>query len=385
MSDATPRSSAGPLPRIIHLASGREWRGGQNQVWLLARALQARPRPAIRQIVITGAGSELERRLRAFDIPVRAPRWNAGVDPRAIWAALREARRGPAILHAHDSHAVTIAGVAALLTGRSFVATRRVDVHMRRLGFWKSAAAVIAVSSAVRDVVVSDGIPMDRVRVIHSGIALEDAVKVVPADLRSRLGLPADATIAINVAALVAHKDQLLILEAGRRIAARLPRLHWVIVGEGEMRQEIEARAAAGGLAGRVHLLGYVNDPLRQIAGADFLVLTSRKEGLGNALLEAMALGVPVIAAEAGGMPEIVRGDSGIRIPPGDPDALAEAMVRLASDPEERRRYSARGREEVRRFDHGTLAAQVAELYRQVAGGRPPEARVDPEAAPGVA
>ncbi|HEU5321102.1 MAG TPA: hypothetical protein VFX28_09880, partial [Methylomirabilota bacterium] len=111
--------------RIIHVASGREWRGGQNQVWLLARTLQERGQgapggPGTRpdQVVVTGAGTELERRLRASGVPVRAATWRSGADPRALWATIDAARRGPCLLHAHDGHAVTLAGLAAILCRR---------------------------------------------------------------------------------------------------------------------------------------------------------------------------------------------------------------------------------------------------------------------------
>ena len=85
--------------RIIHVASGREWRGGQRQTWLLARELQ---RAGVDQLLVTRRGSELARRATADGVPVREVAWWMGVDPRAWWAVRQEARRTPSILHAHD-------------------------------------------------------------------------------------------------------------------------------------------------------------------------------------------------------------------------------------------------------------------------------------------
>ena len=131
--------------RIVHLASGREWRGGQNQVLLLARALANRP-AEVEQIVVTGRGSLLAERLVAAGVPVREVGWNVGLAPGALLGAVAEARRGPALFHAHDAHALTLAGAAAALTRSPFVATRRVDFHLRRSGFWARADRIIAIS-----------------------------------------------------------------------------------------------------------------------------------------------------------------------------------------------------------------------------------------------
>ena len=131
--------------RIVHVASGREWRGGQRQVWLLARALAKHE--GVSQVVVTGRGSELARRLANDRIPTRTPAWDGALDLRALAATLRAADRS-SILHAHDSHALTLAGLASYVTGRFLVASRRVDVPVRRTGFWGRADRIIAVPGA---------------------------------------------------------------------------------------------------------------------------------------------------------------------------------------------------------------------------------------------
>ena len=181
-------------PAVVHVASGREWRGGQRQVWLLARELGRAGLAG--QVVVTGAGSELAVRLMRDDIRVREARWDSGLDPRVLLPILREVRAGGVLLHAHDAHAVTLAGVVAALTGVPLVATRRVDFHLRRPGFWRRASRVIAVSSAVADVLTDDGVDPARIQVVHSGIDLDAARRAQPFGLRRQLGLSAETTLA---------------------------------------------------------------------------------------------------------------------------------------------------------------------------------------------
>ena len=100
-------------PSVVHVASGREWRGGQRQVWLLARELQRSG--FANQVVVTGAGTQLAYRLRHDGVRVHEARWTMGLDPRVLLPVLRELRGRGALLHAHDAHAVTLAGLCGVI------------------------------------------------------------------------------------------------------------------------------------------------------------------------------------------------------------------------------------------------------------------------------
>jgi glycosyltransferase involved in cell wall biosynthesis len=351
-------------PPIVHVASGREWRGGQRQVWLLARALG---RMGVDQVVVTGTGTELARRLRAAGIPVRPAAWRAGLDPRVLWPILHELRRHRAILHAHDAHAVTLAGIAAHLTGAPLVVTRRVDFPLRRRGYWARADRVIAISNAVAQVLERDGIGRDRITVVHSGISLESTRSVIPIGIRGRLGLPPAAPVAANVAALVPHKDHSTLIAAAKRLEHRLPDLHWVIAGEGELRPELERLVGESGLRHRVHLVGHIDDPARLIADATLFVMSSREEGLGTSVLDAMALGIPVASTRAGGLPEMLSQGAGLVVPPGDPAALADAVARVIEDSDLRGYMVERAQTEVLRFTDRRMAEEIGSVYRSFA------------------
>jgi len=349
--------------RVVHVASGREWRGGQKQVWLLARALARRG--GVDQCVVTGAGSELGRRVAADRIPASTPGWTAALDPRALVALLRVARRG-AILHAHDGHALTLAGVAAGLLGARLVVTRRVDFALRRTAFWQRADRVIAISDAVRAALMASGVPAHRIALVHSGIAVEEVAASRARDPRPALGLPPGTPLAVTTGALVAHKDHATMAEAAALAAADRPDLHWAIAGEGPVRPKLEELIRELGVADRVHLLGHVEDASGLVKAADLFVMSSAEEGLGTSVLDAMALGIPVVATRAGGIPEMLEGGAGVLVPSRDPAALAAAVVRLFEAPEERSRLATRGRQAVEMLSDRRMAEEVFRVYRSV-------------------
>jgi L-malate glycosyltransferase len=349
--------------RVVHVASGREWRGGQKQVWLLARALARRG--GVDQCVVTSAGSELGRRVAADHIPASTPGWTAALDPRALMALLRVGRRG-GILHAHDGHALTLAGVAAALLGARLVVTRRVDFALRRTTFWQRADRVIAISDAVRAALMASGVPAHRIALVHSGIAVEEVAASRPRDPRPALGLPANTPLAVTTGALVAHKDHATMIEAAALAAADRPDLHWAIAGDGPVRPRLEDLIRELGVADRVHLLGHVADPAGLVKAAELFVMSSVEEGLGTSVLDAMALGVPVVATRAGGIPEMLEGGAGVLVPSRDSDALAAAVVRLIGAPEERSLLATRARKAVEMFSDRRMAEEVFRVYRSV-------------------
>ena len=354
-----------PARRIIHLASAREWRGGQNQVLLLTRAL-AQANPELQQIVVTGRGTLLAQRLTAVGVPVREVGWRIGLSPAALAVAMAEARRGPALIHAHDAHSLTLAGVAAAVTKSPFVVTRRVDFPLRRLGYWARADRVIAISEAVRRVLVGNGIPASRIVTVHSGIDVERVRNTTAGAIRAELGLPDAGLLAVSVGALVDHKDHATLIEAAAALRSRQPELHWVIAGEGELRGALEAQIGRLGLQDRVHLPGHVTEPLRLIATANVFVMSSKEEGLGTSVLDAMALGVPIAATGGGGIPEMLGGGAGVLSEPRNAPALAASVDRLLREEPLRESVRKAATEKVAEFSAAAMANGVLSVYRSV-------------------
>jgi len=352
---------------VLHVDTAATWRGGQNQVLLTAQGMAAR---GAGTTVACRAGGELETRARAAGAAVRAIPFRGDLWPPAILALARLLRRErPGALLLHDPHAVSAGLVASRLAGRlPLVAVRRVDFPLRgAVSRAKYAACdrVIVVSRAIGSVVERGGVPPERLRLVYEGVPDR-----VPApggqEALAQLGVPAGVPVVGNVAALTGHKDQATLVEAMALARHRIPEARLVIVGEGELRQALEAQVRERGLADRVAFAGFRRDLDRLLPAFSVFCLSSRLEGLGTSLLDAMAFGLPVVATAAGGIPEaVVNGVTGRVVPPRDPAALAGALVEALADDPRRRAWGAAGR---RRFlERFTADHMVNETLRVLA------------------
>jgi len=318
--------------RVLQVDSGRDWRGGQNQVWLLCRELDREA--GIEQALVTKQRGALAERAAAAGTKVHGTAWRIGLDPRAWWHLRRTiAAFQPDVIHVHDSHALTLAATVA--HGRRLVATRRVAFHTGRFGAWRRPDRIIAISDAVKRVLIADGIASDAVVVVPDGIDVaavrQAATALPPLDTRRRLGIPAAAPLVVNAAALTGEKDHRTLIRAAHYARAQRPELHWVIAGEGRLRASLTAEIARLGLRDRVHLLGYVDRIDALIADASVFVLSSTTEGLGSVVLNALALGRPVVATAAGGIPEILPAE--VLVPVGAAEAMAQRIVKMLEHP----------------------------------------------------
>jgi len=325
-------------------------------VRLLCRELAREP--GVEQMLVTKRGSELARRATADGTAVSETPWGWGLDPRA-WFRLNLAVSTfkPDILHAHDGHALWMARHAAGDT--RLVGTRRVDFHVGRFSSWRRTDRIIAISGAVKEVLAADGLPATEITVVRDGIDPDEVRRAAerPLNVRAQLGLPTGTPLAVNVAALVDHKDQRTLIRAAGHARATRSDLNWVIAGEGELRGSLTAEIASLGLAGRVHLLGYVEAADALIREADVFVMSSKEEGLGSVILNALALGKPVVATAAGGIPEILPPEA--LVPVGDAEALAGKVVAALSHPASRIPLP-------ERFTARAMAQGVLAVYRSL-------------------
>lgn len=357
---STPAASAGSESDrgalVVHLARGREWRGGERQVFQLVRTLAAGGE--WRQVLLTRRGSALARAAAEAALrPVEVP-WRTALDPRVVRSALRQVQEATdsVVVHAHDSHALLLGLVVTRLAGCPFVATRRSTTPPGRM--WRHADRVIAISRAVEAALRRGGVESSRIDVVPSGI---DVTALAAG--RSGRSLQAAGEV-ISLGALTPEKGHRVLVEAFARVVSRLPQARLTIAGEGPERSAIEALIRHHGLETRVMLAGQLDDAVARLAQAAVLVQPSFREALGTAVLEAMALGVPVVASNVGGLAELLGDGGGVLVPPGDPAQLAQAIIALLEDPGQRESVRQKAWDRVRHYDIRGMAERCAQVYR---------------------
>jgi glycosyltransferase involved in cell wall biosynthesis len=326
------------------------------------------------------ANSEGELRQRAaegLDLVPLAPRTE--MDLGAAWRLSRLLKQlKPEIVHAHDPHGVAMAALALSMSTAAvrppLVAARRVDFHLRKssLSRWKyrQVDCFICASEAIRRILIADGIPAARTVTVHEGVDLERVAAAPPARLHEDFWLPHDAPIVGNVAALVPHKGQRYLIDAAALVVRQVPDARFIIAGEGELRPALERQIKEHRLEKHVVLAGFRPDVLSLHKTFDVFVLSSTTEGLGTSLLDAMACSKPIVATNAGGIPEVVEdGVTGLLVAPKDPEALARAIVALLTNEPLRRQYGAAGLKRAReRYSSERMVRDTLDVYKRLAG-----------------
>lgn len=331
-----------------------------------------------RAVLVTHPQGELHARAsEGVDLVGLAPRNE--IDLAAAWKLSRLLRQyGPDVVHAHDPHAVAMAATAlsfgAVSPAPPLVASRRVDFHLSGNSFsrWKyrQVTRFIAASGAIRDILVHDGVAASQVSVVHDGIDVARVQRLPALDAHVEFWLPHGVPLVVNVGALVGHKGQTHLLDAMPLVMREVPDAHLVILGEGELRVPLERQVKDLHLERAVRMPGFREDVLSLMKSADLFVMSSVTEGLGSAVLDAMAMGLAVAATRAGGIPEaVVHGETGLLVPPGEPKPLAAAIVRLLKDPLLRARYGHAGQARVAaHFGVNALVEGTLAVYREVLG-----------------
>ena len=362
--------------RVLHIDTEKTWRGGEQQALYLAQGLQRR---GVEQLCVGRPGMPYVERCGAAGIDVEAIEMHGEGDVlgmRRLSALFRRWR--PDIIHMHTSHAHTLGVVARRWSGVGCtVVSRRVDFtiyrNFLRLSWFKYRYGVdryIAISNGIKRQMVADGIPEQRIDVVHSGIDPSRFHGVASHDFRSEFGLPTDARIIGNVAAFGWHKAQEFLVRAMPRVLESEPTAYAFLIGEGELRPKIEEEVRALGLADRILFTGFRTDVPSLIRGMDCFVMCSVLEGLCTSLLDALALECPAVGSAVGGIPEVlVDGETGLTVAPRDPVALADAIVRVLTDSALADRLRAAGLRHV--HDGFTVDAMVdgnLGVYRDLVG-----------------
>jgi glycosyltransferase involved in cell wall biosynthesis len=395
-----PALPEGPLTapdgvRVLRVFSRLNVGGPAVHVILLAEGLAPL---GYRTTVALGAEAPWEGDLRAMadrkqvhcvDVPGLGREIRLFADARALWGLYRMMRSfRPHIVHTHTAKAGVLGRVAARLAGVAnvvhtyhghvlrgyFDAGRTAAFRAVERALARSTRVLIAVSESVKADLVGLGIASaDRIRVVPLGLELQPLAGVLPrGGLRREAGVPDGAPLVGIVGRLTAIKDVPTFLHAADAVRARVPAARFAVVGDGELRGDLEARAERLGLGGVVFFHGWRHDMAAVYGDLDVAVNTSLNEGTPVALIEAMAAGRPVVATRVGGTPDLVGGGArGRLVPAGDAGAVAEAIVEaIAGGAEVEARVSAARVYVLAEHAVERLVRDIDALYREILAER---------------
>jgi glycosyltransferase involved in cell wall biosynthesis len=321
----------------------------------------------------------------AAGVPVHLISERCRFDARTLAAARRlTAAVQPDIVQTHSVKSHLLVWLAALAPRHPWIAFHhgytRPDLKMAIYNQFdrvslRHADRVVTPTRAFRGELEARGVPAHRIAVLHNAVDVEDDdVPLAPAErerLRASFGVAGDEYVVACVGRLSREKGHRDLIEALAILRARHPAraVRLLIAGDGPERSTLLARAERAGVAGAIGWLGYVPCARRLYAAADAAVLPSHSEGSPNALLEAAARRLPIVATAVGGVPEIlVHGVSGLLVPPHRPDALASALRDLLEDPERASEIGRQARAAVEaRHDPVQRACALMTLYDQIA------------------
>jgi glycosyltransferase involved in cell wall biosynthesis len=387
--------------RLLELRNTYKWGGGPDKTILLSAERHDRSRIEVVVAYIRDARDrefDIGDKARAKGLTFYEIEEHGKLDLRVL-RAVKEIviRHDINIIHAHDYKSDLFAyllkwllpkRVAVMSTAHAWVMVGLKGEIYRRfdLSLMRRFDHLIAVSRATKDEMVDAGVPSDLISVIHNGIDAQAwAPERARGSLRDELKLDQAFPVIGYVGRIMPEKDLETWLRAAALVSEKYPQARFVLVGEGKDNttfERLKKLAAEIGIAERTYFPGYRSDLIPVYAAFDFFLLSSRREGLPNSILEAMAMGLPVVTTDVAGAKELVLdGQTGYVLPQGDAASLARAILILAADRALRQQMSQAGRQRVEReFSFATRLRRIEGLYEEIVGVQPVAAIQDESA-----
>lgn len=260
-------------------------------------------------------------------------------------------KENPDIVHIHSRRGADTFGLlGAKLSGRKVILSRRVDnpeyppLARFKYGFCDE---VITISRGIKEVLIKEGVPREKIECVPSAVDTDLFRPGYEKDcLRGELGVPKETKILGVVAQLIKRKGHKFLFDALPEVIKEFPDLKIIVFGKGPLETELRSYSKRLHVHNFVILAGFRTDLDKTLPCLDGIIHPALMEGLGVSLLQAAACGIPIIATRTGGIPEIVRdGINGFLVPPADPKAIAQALIRLLRDPINAREMGKAGRE----------------------------------------
>ncbi len=362
--------------RVLHIDTGKTWRGGQQQAFYLHRELT---RQGYYSMLVCQPASEMSTRCRKAHLPFVQIAMRSELDVFAVIHAIRMCQsHAISIIQAHTAHALSLSLLVRLFCPHlKIIGMRRVDFPIKKNPFSRLKyvtpylSRLVCISHAIARIARQDGIASNKIEVIHSGIDTR-RFSATPAqsaihETKKKCGINPDSFIIGTVAAFVAHKDYDTLVDAALDICVRHEHVSFCMVGDGPDLPRIRDRIVQADMTHRIHLPGYRTDIDTLLHAFDIFALSSKEEGLCTSLLDAQATGIPIVATTAGGIPEaVIDNYSGVLVKPKSPLLFAEALNRLITDASLRTRMRVAAKKHAASFDISHTVKKTTDLYERL-------------------
>lgn len=357
-------------PAVLHIDIENNIRGGQKQSLMLYSALLNK---SIKTNFICKSASELQKYLVKNKMNYYSLSFISSYSLIQGFKIAKYARDNAYnIIHCHSSDSLNL-GIIAKFFNRKLkvIGSRRVVFPVKNKMKYNSLFLdkIITVSDAVKNQMLKSGVDENKLITIHSGIPLYEIKKTTSSGIKQKIEF-ANSFIVGTTAAFTNEKDYPTLIEVAKIVTKKNPKIKFVFLGKGPLFEDIKKLVNDYNLIYQVFFFGYVNEPLKYIKDFDIYVTSTKSEGLGTSILDAMALGKPVIATNTGGIPEIVRHNkNGILFDKGDYHSLAEAILELYENTDKRNAMSKKSIEIIKEFDIDKTVEKTLELYEAMLNG----------------
>jgi glycosyltransferase involved in cell wall biosynthesis len=351
---------------ITHVNLARGFRGGERQTELLIKTLAEQPSGDISQTLVCRSDSPMRQHLQGVArLNFQSANHQLAGHFHLSKTSLDKAHTGNTqLVHAHDAKGVHWAYLHYRLTSTPYLITRRVDSSVKRKWFnqqcYSHASARVALSHVIKRHLEEN--QWGDVTLIASAYAR--LTPSIEATHHFREGFANKFLVGHAGAVVDRHKGQRVLLQAAQKLEHQAPDIQFIFLGDGKDADTLKAESS---LLSNVSWLGFKSNIGDYLAGLDTFAFPSRNEGLGSVILDVMQLGVPVIASNVGGIPDIVKHEqTGLIIPSGDADALANSIMRLRNDAALRQQLADTATERLEHYSPQSMATSYWHLYQTI-------------------
>jgi glycosyltransferase involved in cell wall biosynthesis len=345
---------------ILHINLAKGFRGGERQTSLLINGLTEKF-PEINQSLIVRQGSPLPDFIANKKIEIIYTKW-------PHLSSLLNSFANIDLVHAHEAKACHLAFLLSKTARLPYLITRRMDRPPKANRFthavYDNAETIVCLSSAINQI-MQDYAPSVSSEVIPSMAASLAFSSNAISTIKNNVDKTQSKVLVGHIGALVKkHKGQQTIIEAARILEKTNPNIHFMLVGEGKDREALEQQALG---LNNIEFVGFKSNIGDYLRTFDIFLFPSLQEGLGSTILDAMQAERPIIASNAGGIPDLITDkENGLLIPPENPDAIVEAIQQMLNDPESASEMAKNGAKKVKQYSPAVISQRYMHTYQQI-------------------